>query len=283
MYAVMGITGQVGKAVTESLLALGKQVRAVVRDPAKAESWARQGVEVVAGDTQDVDALVRAFQGVEGVFAMIPGNFAPSPGFPEPRALISALREALARAAPPRVVALSSVGAQHDHGLGLITALHVLEKELSTLPVPIAFLRPAWFMENAGWDVAPARRTGVIDSFVDRAIPMIATADIGRLAAGTLTQPWTGKRLLELEGPGLVGPKDIAAGLGRALNKSVDARQVPRGQWEAMFKAQGTAWPEPRLQMLDGFNTGWIDFERSANTEQHRGRTFFDELALKLV
>lgn len=73
----------------------------------------------------------------------------------------------------------------------MIIQLHLLEEELGSLPIPSAFLRAAWFMENYNWDVDSARERGEIDAFlspVDRAIPMVATEDIGRLAAKTLQQ-----------------------------------------------------------------------------------------------
>jgi hypothetical protein len=39
---------------------------------------------------------------------------------------------------------------------------------------------------------------------------------------------------------------------------------VPRENWETLFRAQGMKNPVPRMRMLDGFNEGWIDFERGA-------------------
>src|SRR5260370_35324692 len=36
---------------------------------------------------------------------------------------------------------------------------------------------------------------------------------------------------------------------------------VPRETWESLFKSQGMKNPDPRIQMLDGFNEGWIEFE----------------------
>jgi NAD(P)H dehydrogenase (quinone) len=44
MYAVMGITGQVGSAVAESLIVRGEKVRGIVRDRAKAAEWESRGV-----------------------------------------------------------------------------------------------------------------------------------------------------------------------------------------------------------------------------------------------
>ena len=136
-------------------------------------------------DRNDPAALEAALHGVEGVFVMIPPNFAPAPGFPETRQILAGLRQALDAARPPKAVYLSSVGAQHPTGLGLITQLHILEQELGGLPIPGAFIRPAWFLENFQLDVASARDQGEIASFLhplDKKFPMVATEDIGRLA-----------------------------------------------------------------------------------------------------
>ena len=54
MFLVMGITGKVGGATAEHLLARGQQVRALVRNREKASSWANQGVELVDGDWNDL-------------------------------------------------------------------------------------------------------------------------------------------------------------------------------------------------------------------------------------
>jgi NAD(P)H dehydrogenase (quinone) len=50
MFAVTGMTGQVGGAVARTLLAKGCGVRAVVRDANKAGSWAKQGCESAVAD-----------------------------------------------------------------------------------------------------------------------------------------------------------------------------------------------------------------------------------------
>jgi len=157
MYAIMGITGQVGSATARHLLRNGQRIRAIVRDRAKAAAWAARGAEVAIADWADAAALTDAFSGVEGVFAMLPANFAPSPDFAEPRALVQTLTAALRQAQPPKVVALSSIGAQHDRNLGLITQLHLLESALDTLRMPRAHVRAAWVMENIRADVALAQ------------------------------------------------------------------------------------------------------------------------------
>ncbi len=136
MYAIMGITGQVGSATARHLQDAGHRVRGIVRDAARTPAWLAPGSEVAIADWSDERALAAAFRGVDGVFAMLPANFAPGPDFAEPRALIHTLTAALRWAQSPKVVTLSSVGAQHDRDLGLITQLHLLESAIDTLPMP---------------------------------------------------------------------------------------------------------------------------------------------------
>ena len=265
MYAVMGITGNVGGAVARTLLAKGEKVRGIVRNLEKAAEWQKQGVELFKADYDDVDALTAAFTGVAGVFVMVPPNFAPEPGFAETKATLKVLHEALSRALPSKAVYLSSIGAEQASGLGLITSSHLLEETLGDLPFSQAFLRAAWFIENSAGDVASARNEGKIRFQLhplDRRFPLVATADIGKAGAETLTQSWTGIRHIEIAGPEGYSPLDIADAFADAVGRPVEAIAVPRAEWETLWVSQGM--PEgrtaPRAEMVDGFNSGWIHF-----------------------
>jgi NAD(P)H dehydrogenase (quinone) len=288
MYTIIGITGQVGGAAARALLKDGKKVRAIVRDKAKASSWEAAGVELAVASLDDAAALESAFRGAEGVFAMVPPYFAPAAGYPETRGIVAVLRRALEAAKPARAVYLSSVGAHHSNGLGLITQSHILEQEMKSLPMPNAFIRPAWFMENSQWDVAPARERGEINAFLaplDRPYPMVATEDIGQLVAKTLQQEWSGNRYLELEGPRRYSQLDAAETFARLLNRPVVAKPLAREKWQGLFEEQGTA-PDrtaPRIEMLDGFNSGWIDFEGGPETEHFKGTRTQEEVFQDLL
>jgi uncharacterized protein YbjT (DUF2867 family) len=148
MYLVMGITGKVGGATAEHLLAHGRQVRALVRNREKAATWGDRGVELVDGDWNDPAAIERALKGVEGAFVMLPAVWAPSPDYKEAKGVIANYVAAFAKAAPPRVVALSSMGANRSSGLGMITALSLLEQGFRDLISPVAFVRAGGFFEN---------------------------------------------------------------------------------------------------------------------------------------
>jgi NAD(P)H dehydrogenase (quinone) len=224
----------------------------------------------------DAATLRVAFKGAEGVFVLLPPIFDPEPGFPEARAVIAAVRSALEAARPVKVVCLSTIGAQATE-TNLLTQLTLLEQGLAKSPMPITFLRPGWFMENSSWDVTPARDNGVIPSFLqplDKPVPMVATADVGRVAAELLQETWSGRRIVELEGPHRVSPNEIAATFSKILCRPIRVEAVPRETWVAIFKSQGMKDPMPRIRMLDGFNEGWIDFE---------GNSIKGEVALETV
>ena len=274
MYAITGMTGQVGSALANQLLDQGDAVRAVVRNPAKAQPWATRGCELAVADITDSDALAKAFSGTEGVFVLIPPNFDPSPGFPELYPVIGSLVRAIEMARPPKVVLLSTIGAQAQEP-NLLSQLGLVEHAFEHLPVPVAFLRAAWFIENAAWDVADARDHGLLHSFLqplDKPVPMVATRDIAQVAAELLHESWDGVRIVELEGPRRVSPNDLAQAFAKATGREVKPAVMPRDTWEATFTTQGMRHPTPRARMIDGFNEEWIAFE-GIGTQVRKGTT----------
>jgi NAD(P)H dehydrogenase (quinone) len=116
---------------------------------------------------------------------------------------------------------------------------------LRDLPVPVTFLRPAWFMENFAWDV-PSAREGVIASFLqplDKPVPMIATDDVGRVAAELIQQDWAGCRVVELEGARRITPNEVGATFAKVLGRPVRVEAVPRDSWGSLFRSQGMKDP----------------------------------------
>jgi uncharacterized protein YbjT (DUF2867 family) len=77
---IAGPTGHVGKHVVSSLVEMGHDVRALVRDPGKASLPA--GVDVVRADLSSPPSVAAALGGVERVYLMWPG-IAVQPGVVE--------------------------------------------------------------------------------------------------------------------------------------------------------------------------------------------------------
>jgi NAD(P)H dehydrogenase (quinone) len=249
-------------------------VRAVVRSREKGEEWAALGCEVVVASIDDAAAMTEAFRGVDGVFLMTPPNYDPEPGFPDTQRNSAAIRAAIETSRPGKVVFLATVGAQVTEP-NLLNNSGMTETMLRTVPVPVAFLRAAWFMENAAWDIESAK-SGVVHSClqpVDHKIPMVATEDIARTAVELMGESWKGVRIVELEGPERYSANDVAAALASALQTPVRNEIVPRSSWEGLFRSQGMKNPLPRIRMVDGFNEGWIDFESGQSGSRKAGTT----------
>jgi len=275
MYLVMGITGKVGGATARHLLNQGKQVRALVRNRDKAAEWANQGVELVDGDWNDAAAIAAALKGVEGAFVMLPSVWAPSPDFREAKGVIANYVEALTRVVPPRVVALSSMGAHRTSGVGNVTALSLLEQGLRSLPSPIAFVRAGGFFENFlfGLQAAQGGTLPVFYNPTNRKSTMVASDDIGAEVATLLTGPkWSGRRVIELGS--MVSADEVAGQLGEVLKLDVKAFAVPRAGWAEAFQQFGIpkGHTGPAEEMFESVNAGWMDLG-IADTEHVAGTT----------
>ncbi len=163
---------------------------------AKAKAWADRGVELVQSTYDDATGLAKAFAGAEGVFAMIPPDFAPAPGMPNQKRTIAAIRDALEQAKPGKAVFLSSIGSEQSSGLGLITSTHLMEQATRTLPIPVAYLRAGSFMENWLGALDHIRATGEMPFFyapLERKVSLVATRDIGLAGAKVLQGKMDGR------------------------------------------------------------------------------------------
>ncbi|HHB1426531.1 TPA: NmrA family NAD(P)-binding protein [Serratia odorifera] len=262
MFLVMGITGNVGGATARHLLAQGKKVRALVRDREKAVNWENQGVELVDGDWNDLGSIEQALKGVEGTFVMLPPVWAPSPDYKEAKRVIANYVEALSRVAPPRVVALSSMGANKNTGHGVIMALSLLEQGFRELLSPVTFVRAGGFFENFlfGLQAAQGGKLPVFYNPTNRKSTMVATNDIGAEFATLLTGPaWSGQRIVEIGS--MVSADEVAEQLGEVLNLDVKAFAIPRTGWAEALEQFGipAGHSGPAEDMYDAVNAGWMD------------------------
>jgi len=120
-YAMTGATGFVGGALARLLRDEGHEVRALVRDPARAGGFAALGVELVPGDLDDATALDTLCRDVDGLFHVAGwyklGQRDPSVG---DRVNVDGTRNVLAaaqRAGVPKVVYTSTLAVNSDtHG-----------------------------------------------------------------------------------------------------------------------------------------------------------------------
>ncbi len=287
-YAITGASGRTGSAAAKALLDRGLPVRVILRDPTKGAVWHDRGAEVAIADLADVDAMTAAFADTSGAYIVSPQQYGRGDLFERAIVIAETVEEAVRRAAVPRVVALSSVGAGEDHGIGWIAMNRSLERALGRLPIPVAFLRAAYFMENWQPMIQQAMSTGRLPSFLaplHRAIPMVATADIGLIAADVLQQEWQGQRVIDLAGPADYFPADVASSLSHQVGRNVDAVAIAEEDWAAALDGAGmsNAAFKGFVEMTRGLNSGHIAFGNSVGHERISGTTSLDHAIAELA
>ncbi|QKW51082.1 NmrA/HSCARG family protein [Streptomyces buecherae] len=188
---VTGATGNQGGATARALLARGRTVRALVRDPDKPAALAlrKWGAELVRGDLNDAGSLRAAMAGVDGVFSVQPLAY-------EPETLATEVRQgkAVADAARETGVAhlvYSSVGgAERRTGIGHFETKAEIERHILALGLPATILRPVFFMDNL-LHYADAQGERVLELPVrpERPMQMIASEDVARFVDAAFTDP----------------------------------------------------------------------------------------------
>jgi uncharacterized protein YbjT (DUF2867 family) len=240
MFVLLGSSGQITSQLAHQLLGAGHAVRVVGRNQAALAPLAKAGAELAVGDPGNAAFLERAFTGATAAYTMVPPCYAE----PDMRAaqdrLGSAIAQALRLARVPRVVNLSSVGAELAEGTGPVAGLHAQEQRLAGLP-GVLHLRPGSFMENYLAALHPVAAAGVLPGLeaADATIPLVATRDIAAVAARELTKPSL-EGVLIIHAALLATPRDVAAVLGQAIGQpGLPYVQSTPQDMKAVLLAQG--------------------------------------------
>ena len=273
MFVVTGASGQTGTAAMTRLLERGHPVRAIVRREEQAVSWRARGAEAVVADLADEDAMTAAFAGAAGAYIMNPPAYTARDFLAQAHAVHGSLIRAAEQAGVGHIVGLSSVGAQHAEGTGNILTTHDLEVQLARSGVPSTRLRAANFIDNWAWAIGDTRTSGELPSMLlptNRRIPMVAAADIGRVAADLLIEGPGQADLIELHGPSDYSPDDAAVILSDMLGRPVSARPVAEAEWLKVFRGSGFSESavDAFCDMYRGFNSGLVAFDGSGTTRR---------------
>lgn len=272
MHVVFGASGRAGGETARALIARGKAVRVVLRRAEQAPRWTATGAQVAIASMDDAGAVAAALDGASAAFLLNPPPVAGDP-YARTEEIGAALAEGARRARLPKAVVLSSVGAQHASGTGIIATLHRLEALLARAATTTIFLRPGYFVETWSEVAEAAIAEGVLPTFLEPAqkIPMVSTIDVGRAAAQLLCEDTAGSRVVELAGPQDWSAGDVADAFARTLGRAVTPAFVPPDQRAAMLQAAGVPAEVANalLGMYDGIANGRVAHQ--AGTELRRG------------
>ncbi|WP_375435876.1 SDR family NAD(P)-dependent oxidoreductase [uncultured Hymenobacter sp.] len=188
---ITGATGNIGTALTHTLLQQGHRVTAVARPSHRLDALRDAGATIKAGDLKDTASLTEALQGADAAFLMIPPNVTAPNVLEHMGQVGESIAQAVRAAGLKQAVHLSSIGADQPAGTGPVLGLYHQEARLNAIDgLQVAHLRPAYFMENLLSNIGLIQHMSIIGSAMrpNLSFPMVATKDIAAKAAELLTQ-----------------------------------------------------------------------------------------------
>jgi len=215
---VTGATGSVGRHVVEQLVQRGADVRALVRDPAKANLPA--SVTLAQGELLDVDAVRSAMAGISTLFLL---NGVVADEFTQALIVLNAARDA----GIERVVYLSVIHSDVYVNVPHFAGKFAVERMIEQMGIPATILRPAYFMSNdlmikdaiTGYGVYPMPVGG-------KGLAMVDVRDIGEVAAIELIRREDAAAPLPLDKINLVGPDTLTGSDVAAIWSDVLGRPI---------------------------------------------------------
>ena len=253
-----GATGTVSTALLGALKGKpGLRLRALVRDPAKAEALKKDGVEVVAGDLEEPDTLAEAFDGVDILWLLTPASaLEPSMGS---NAIVAAKR-----ANVKHIVRNSAIKAGHDapNRNGRLHAL--VEEALKASGIPWTIIRPHYYMQNLLSSANSVASDGMLYMNMGEApVGMIDGRDVGMFAAKVIERPDThAGKIYSPTGPERTTMAAAADTLGEILGKPVTYVALPQeAAQQAMLGFGLSRWFVGNVVDYGRvYSEGWGDF-----------------------
>ncbi len=216
MILVTGATGLNGSELVRRLSAMGVPVRALVRNPAKAESLASLPlVEIVVGDMARPETLIAPLQGVDRAMLI-------SSSDPTMLEVQSNFIDAARRAGVRHVVKLSGIMPDRDSPFRFARMHGEAEKKLEDSGMAYTHLRAGEFMPAYFRQVPTIVSRGAFFlPMEDARIASIDIGDVAEVAALVLTTPGHEGKIYPLTGPEALSMAEVAERLSAATGKSI--------------------------------------------------------------
>jgi uncharacterized protein YbjT (DUF2867 family) len=234
--AVVGATGNTGRAVVKELKGLGQDPVCIVRNADKAREVLGADAKTAVAELNDPAALEKALQGVESVFVVTGHN----PGMVEQQnnvldAALKAGTRYLVRVSGGRAVAVkdsaSVVGRSHFQ----------IEERLRASGIKWVILRPGLFMQNVFTQVPAIKNENkmVLPFAADLPVALTDVRDTGAVGARILTDPapHAGKTY-EFTGA-LTTYADFAKVFSQVLGRTISYVGATPEQAEQAMKSRG--------------------------------------------
>ena len=247
---VTGATGNVGRNVVEQLVSRGADVRALVRDAAKADFPA--SVEVAQGDLLDVDSLRAAMSGVSTLFLL---NGVVADEFTQAVIALNVAREV----GIERVVYLSVIHSDVYVNVPHFAGKFGVERMIDALGIPATILRPAYYMDNEITVKDVVTGHGIYPMPIgEKGLAMVDARDVGEVAAIELIRREQSREPLPTIRINLVGPDTLTGADAAAIWSDVLGRSIA-------FPGNDTAGFEQNLRQ---FMPSWMAYDMRQMAER---------------
>jgi uncharacterized protein YbjT (DUF2867 family) len=286
---ILGATGTVGSKIAEILLNEGHKVTVIARHTDKLEKFRPMGAVIMAGDVNDVEALINAFKNADSAFLILPDNpFAENTrGYQ--RQVTSNLVKAIENSGIKYIVNMSSVGSHMHEGNGMMAGTGEQEVRLNQLDgVNVLHIRSAYFMENFLRTIGLVKKMGFNGTAADgdHAIPMVATKDVAAIAAKHLADlDFKGKSVHAVMGPKDYTYREFTTIMGKAIgNPALAYVQVPAEQARQTFLNNGFSpdFVDNLIEMGTAIKTGFMNYQKrnGSTTTATTAEEFINEVYL---
>ena len=286
---ILGATGTVGNKISAILLNEGHQVTLIARHTEKLEKFRELGATIVTADITDVDTLTTAFKAADSAFILMPDNVKAENTRAYQRQVTSKLIEAIQNSGIKYIVNMSSLGAHMHEGTGIMAGTGEQEVRLNQLTeVNVLHIRSAYFMENLLRTIGVVKNMGINGTAADgdHDIPMVATQDVAKVAAGYLSSlDFNGKVVQAVMGPGNYSLRKFTSIIGKAIGKPDLAYvQFPVDQAKEAFLKNGFSpdFVDNLIEMGTAIKTGFMNYQQrdDSTTTPTTAEEFVNEVYL---
>jgi NAD(P)H dehydrogenase (quinone) len=246
---ITGAGGQLGTALVRHTLARfsAANIVAVTRNPGKLEAFSRQGVQVRAGDFNDMPGLTTAFAGIERLIIIPTSDLQPGARVRQQRAAVQAAVAGGVR----HLIYISTVSARPDPKNELFDSHFATEQCLIGSGVPWTLLRMSVYTDTLLDAAKRALASGSYAAVPGAPAAYVVRDDIAGAAAGILTTSGHEGITYHATGPVSVSQSQVAAAISQAGGAPVKFVEMTEAQQRAGLTAAGL--PPPLVDTVAGF------------------------------
>lgn len=264
MIVVTTPTGDIGSKVVAKLVSRNEKVRVIVRDASKLDSSIHDAVEIVEGSQNDPDIVLKAFEGADAIFWIVPPQTDTDNVIDYYKSSNRIAADAIKERGVKHAVWVSTLGSDMGINAGHLTAALQADGVLLETGVSARILCPATFMENLLRQVTPIKEQAVFSLPVaaDHVFHNVATRDIADAAVNFLINTsWEGQERVPLVGPDNLTPNKMAEIISEVLGKPIGFSETNRDAMVPRMMSRGMshAWAQGLADMATAQNNGFYE------------------------